>query len=58
MPVRRGSKKLFETAVSADKEMKVYPGEQHELLRAGRIPAHHERRAMVLHDMLEWLDRH
>ncbi|SCV71074.1 BQ2448_3836 [Microbotryum intermedium] len=53
-----GSKKLFEEAGSDDKELRLYEGYEHVLLRKGKDDKDDERRQRVLGDMLEWLQRH
>ncbi|KDE02364.1 hypothetical protein MVLG_07078 [Microbotryum lychnidis-dioicae p1A1 Lamole] len=53
-----GSKKLFEQANSKDKELQLYEGYEHVLLRKGKDEKDDEKRQRVLGDMLEWLERH
>ncbi len=46
-----GSKQFYEQATSTDKTLKLYPGMFHEV--------HNEtERAMVIRDVIEWLDKH
>lgn len=54
----RGSEKLFERASSKDKEIQLYPGDQHILLKKGKDEKSDARRQKILRDMLDWLDRH
>jgi acylglycerol lipase len=54
----KGSQRLFEEARSTDKEIKLYPGENHILLKVGRDDAEDAKRQAVIDDMLDWLDRH
>ncbi|BGP31266.1 hypothetical protein JCM10296v2_003030 [Rhodotorula toruloides] len=54
----KGSQKLYEEAESKDKEIKLYDGYEHILLRKGRDEADDVRRQTVLNDMLDWLNRH
>ncbi|GAA5864400.1 hypothetical protein JCM1840_000481 [Sporobolomyces johnsonii] len=53
-----GSEKLYKEASSTDKELKLYEGYEHILLRKGRDAADDARRQNVLGDMLDWLNRH
>ncbi|GJN89703.1 hypothetical protein Rhopal_002690-T1 [Rhodotorula paludigena] len=53
-----GSEKLYREAESTDKEIKLYEGYEHILLRKGRDAADDTRRQTVLNDMLDWLNRH
>ncbi|BGP23909.1 hypothetical protein JCM10295v2_002810 [Rhodotorula toruloides] len=54
----KGSQKLYEQAESKNKEIKLYDGYEHILLRKGRDEADDVRRQTVLNDMLDWLNRH
>jgi len=54
----RGSQRLFDRASSKNKEIKLYPGEEHILLRVGQDEQDDQKRQGVIDDMLEWLDRH
>lgn len=54
----KGSQKLLQEANSTDKELKLYEGYEHILLRKGKDEADDSRRQRVLGDMLEWLERH
>ncbi|KAK4055650.1 hypothetical protein OIV83_000196 [Microbotryomycetes sp. JL201] len=53
-----GSEKLFEQASSQDKDIKLYQGYEHILLREGKDEKDDERRQNVLNGMLEWLNKH
>ncbi|ORY91597.1 lysophospholipase [Leucosporidium creatinivorum] len=53
-----GSEKLYASASSTDKELKLYEGYEHILLRKGRDEQDDHRRQTVLKDMLEWLEKH
>ncbi|GAA5833069.1 hypothetical protein JCM5353_006764 [Sporobolomyces roseus] len=52
-----GSEKLYREAVSTDKEIKLFPGYEHILLRKGRDEKDDERRQNVLNEMLGWMNR-
>ena len=54
----KGSQRLFDEASTADKEIKLYDGEDHILLKVGRNEAEDAKRQAVINDMLDWLDRH
>lgn len=51
-----GSKRLFEMAGSTDKEIKLYPGLDHILLRKGRDDADDAERQGIISEILEWLN--
>ncbi|GAA5823501.1 hypothetical protein JCM11251_000658 [Rhodosporidiobolus azoricus] len=55
-----GSQTLYQRASTpaADKEIKLYEGYEHILLRKGRDEKDDERRQNVLRDMKAWLERH
>ncbi|BGP15179.1 hypothetical protein JCM10213_008681 [Rhodosporidiobolus nylandii] len=53
-----GSQLLLNRAESKDKELKLYEGFEHILLRKGRDEKDDERRMRVLGDVMEWLGRH
>lgn len=53
-----GSQKLLEQASSTDKQLKLYEGYEHILLRKGKDEEDDKRRQHVLGDVLEWLERH
>lgn len=54
----RGSQKLYDTAISTDKAIKLVQGAEHILLRAGHDADDDKPRQEVLAEMLDWLDRH
>lgn len=54
----KGSQRLYDMASSQDKEIKLYDGREHVLLRKGRDKEDDTKRQDVLKDMLEWLERH
>lgn len=53
-----GSERLVREAGSDDKQLKLYDGYEHILLRKGRDEADDVRRQTVLTDILDWLERH
>lgn len=55
---RRGSQRLYDQASSSDKSIKLYPGMEHVLLRAGENQEDDQERQMILQDMLDWLEKH
>lgn len=58
MTLRSGSQRLYEQCSSKDKQIRLYPGKEHILLRKGKDAADDEDRQVVLKDMLDWLDNH
>ncbi|CAD6578558.1 MAG: hypothetical protein CYPHOPRED_000614 [Cyphobasidiales sp. Tagirdzhanova-0007] len=54
----RGSQRLYEQASSQDKEIQLYDGQQHVLLKVGRDEEDDKKRQRVLKDMLDWLEKH
>jgi len=54
----RGSEELYKRASSKDKEIQLYPGDEHILLRKGRDEQDDVKRQRVMRDMLDWLERH
>jgi len=53
-----GSQKLLAEASSTDKQLKLYEGYEHILLRKGKDEEDDRRRQHVLGDVLDWLERH
>lgn len=53
----KGSQRLFDGCSSKDKEIQLYEGCEHVLLRKGHDEKDDEKRQRVLKDMLEWLEK-
>ncbi|MBW0519203.1 hypothetical protein O181_058918 [Austropuccinia psidii MF-1] len=52
-----GSQKLFDTAKSKNKSIKLYPKVEHVMLRIGRDEEDDKARQLILNDMLQWLEK-
>jgi acylglycerol lipase len=53
----KGSQRLFDGCSSRDKDIQLYEGYEHVLLRKGKDKQDDERRQRVLKDMLDWLEK-
>jgi len=52
-----GSERLYAEAISTDKEIQLFEGYEHVLLRKGKDAKDDVRRQIVLQSMLDWLGR-